>query len=478
MRPSDLAIGLLAAAFLLDPAVQASGLAGSPGAELYGHAWVQWWAAEQWPAWPRGTAIATGTQVWPVVDPLPTWLVAGLAQLVGPTWAWNAWVAVGVVLAAVGGGAFARSIGGSGPVGAAGLATAPIFVGSLVSGLTEDFALGLVALGLAQLIEGRRALGAVLLALSAYCGLYVAWLGAAAALSIGLADALDRPGRWVGAGLLALVLAAPAAYPFRERLDGVGHHAGVVRVEEEPLWHLNPWRGADLASFVVPGEVDPGPALVREHPTYLGWFTVGLAAMGGLHPAWLGFLACVLVAPGEEYSFAGKPLGLDNPAVTAFRLLPFAERFNHHARLMLLGQLCLIGLAARGAERLRKHPVVPFVLAGLVAVEYVASPARAPLPVTPVAHPVIYARLASFPAGPVAIRGGAGPGIHPQKIFFDQRAHGRRLLHNPNRPADGRPVGNSVLVALGTARAATEEEWGEPDEITPDGAAWWIEAKK
>src|SRR4051812_15949612 len=132
----DTAIGLALAAILVGPAVARGGFAGSPAAEVYGHAWVQWWAARQWPAWPTGTDLALGTQSWPVIDPLPTWAVAGLAHLVGAGMAWNLWVATGVVLAAVGGGALARALGGHGPTGAVGLATAPILLGSMTSGLT------------------------------------------------------------------------------------------------------------------------------------------------------------------------------------------------------------------------------------------------------------------------------------------------------------------------------------------------------
>lgn len=480
IRRPDLLLALALAALLVGPAAADGALAGSPGAEVYGHAWVQWWAAAQWPAWPAGTDLAVGTDPWPVIDPLPTWLVAGLARIVGPTAAWNVWIAAGVALAAVGGAALARAVGGLPAVGAVGLATAPVFLGSLTSGLTEDAALGLVALALAALLQGRPALGGLLLGLSAWCGLYLGWLGGLAAAALAVHALVRTRGRdwrpWLLAGVLALVVAAPAAAPFRDRLGGKGHRAGVVTDRPEPLWRLDPWRGADLASFVAPGKVDVGEALVREHPVYLGFATLALAAAAGPSPAWLGVLACVAVAPGERLSFAGEPLGLENPAIHVFRLLPFAARFNHHARVMLLGQMVLVALAARGAARVaarrpRLAAAAPLVLLAETAL---LSPARVPLPSAPDASPEIYAALATLPPGPVAVRGASGPGIHPQKVFFDQRAHGRRLLHNPNRPADGVPTRGAILVALGAARARTEAERGPPDVEAPDGAAWVV----
>lgn len=505
----ELLVGLVLAAILVGPAAVGGGLAGSGGAEVYGHAWVQWWAAQGWPAWPVGTSLAEGTRDWAVIDPLPTWIVAGVARLVGSTAAWNLWAAAGVVLAAVGGGALARSAGGSGIYGAVGVATMPIFLGSLTSGLTEDYALGLVALGLAGMVSGTtrgRLLGGAVLGLSAWFGLYLAWMGAWAALAIGVwsvvrggggADAggvvtasarrafgprVRSLGVWTLAALVAFALAAPAAAPFRARLAGQGHRAGNVVPRAEPLWKLDPWRGADLASFVAPGKVDVGGAFVREHPVYLGYTTLTLAAAGGAHPAWLGVLACAAVAPGEHLSWMGQPLSVDNPAIRLFRLLPFAERFNHHARVMLLGQLVLVVLASRGVQRLAdrlaagrssgalRAPVL-FTLITL-AETTLLSPARLPLPTASDDLPAIYAKIADLPDLPVVVIGAAGPGIHPQRVFFDQRAHGRRLLHNPNRPMDGAIGDGRIVVALGGAVARVTTQLGAPTVAAADGAAW------
>lgn len=468
MTRSEALAGVALAFGLVGPAAWRGRLAGSAGAEVYGHAWVQGWAAGGWPAWPSGTDLAEGTATWAVIDPLYTWSLGGLARLVGPVVAWNLGVAGAIVLAAVGGGALARAAGGAGLVGAVGLATAPIFLGSLTSGLTEDYALGLLALALAALLRGRPIVGGALLGASAMFGLYLAWLGAWVALPLGLwkGGARGHRWRWLLGGLLALALVLPAAAPFRARLAGEGHRTSRPPARHEPLWRLDPWRGADVASLLAPGKVDTGGALVREHPVYLGYTTLALAAAGGWHPAWLAVAACVAVAPGEELSVAGEPTGRANPAMWLFHRLPFAERFNHHARVMLLGQMLLVMLAARGASG---RPRLAALL--LLAETALLSPARMPLPGASAESPAIYAALGALPAGPVSVRGAAGPGIHPQKVFFDQRAHGRALLHNPNRPLDGRPRPGSVFVVLGGARPA---ELGEPAVQTADGAAWWV----
>lgn len=471
----DLLVGLGLALLLVAPAAARGELAGSPGAEVYGHAWVQGWASAGWPAWPRGTDLALGTESWPVIDPLPTWLAAGLARLMGLTAAWNALYAAAIVGAAAGGGALARAFGGSGLYGAVGLALSPIWLGSLTSGLTEDAAVGLAAWALAELHAGRRWLGGLLLGVLAWCGLYLAWLAGAVALFLGAWHLARRSGPvtdWLLAAVLAGVVGLGAARPFAERLAGEGHRSGAPPVGEEPLWRLNPWRKVDVASFFVPGEVDPGEALVREHPAYAGWTTLGLAVVGGGPWTLLAALPAA-VAVGDPPAWLGHPLDAPNPVVTAFRALPLADRFNHLGRVWIVGEALLVVLAARGVRRLPRR-AEPWLVA-LVAVEVAAlSPARVPLPGTPTAAPPIYAALASLPPGPVVVLGAAGPGVHPQKLFFDQRAHGRRLLANPNRPVPPRdlPAGALVVTLDAAATAEAERALGPPDVRAGDGAAW------
>ncbi|MBM4393529.1 MAG: hypothetical protein FJ090_20590 [Deltaproteobacteria bacterium] len=434
-------ISLLAGLAVVGPAMVAGGLAGSPGAEVYGHAWVQWWASAGWPGWPTGTDLAAGTASWPVIDPLPTWVAAGLARGVGHAWAWNGLAFAGVVVTSLGGARLCRAMGGSEHFGALATPLMAIYLGSVQSGLTEDYFLGLVAFAIACALEGRWVRAGLLAGITAGFGLYLGWM---AAVGVAAAWSWRRPGlvlaapSWRAAlpGVLGIALAGAGmlafAAPFQTALS---REVGRPPAAAEPLWQLNPWRGADLASFVVPGRPDTGGAIVREHPSYVGYATLGLAAAGGWHPAMLAVAALVAVAPGDELSFAGEPLGVKNPVATLFHSVPGGDRFRNHARLMLLGQLVLVGLASRGAARWRWAGML------VVAEAVLLSPAR--VSVTPVEAPAVYD---SLPPGQATLR--VVGEKNPQKPFFDQRFHGRKLANNPNRPEPGPPRAGEVLVVF------------------------------
>ncbi len=434
-------ISVLAGLVVVGPAVLAGGLVGSPGAETYGHAWVQWWASAGWPSWPTGTDLAAGTASWPVIDPVPTWIAAGLARAVGHTAAWNLLAFSGVVATSLGGARLCRAMGGSESFGALATPLMAIYVGSIQSGLTEDYFLGLVAFSIALAAEGRWIRAGLLAALTAGFGLYLGWM---AAVGVAAVWSWRRPGLEFSApswrvalrGVLAIGLAGAGmlafAAPFRTALArDVGRPPAVV----EPLWQLNPWRGSDIASFVVPGRPDTEGAIVREHPSYLGYATLGLAVAGGWHPAVLGVAALVAVAPGDDLSLAGEPLGVKNPVAALFHTFPGGDKFRNHARLMLLGQLVLVGLASRGAARWRWAGFL------VVAETVFLSPAR--VGVTPVEAPAVYA---SLPPGDATVR--VVGEKNPQKPFFDQRFHGRKLANNPNRPDPGKPREGEVVVVF------------------------------
>lgn len=483
----DGCVGAAVAAVVAGPAIAAGQLVGAPNAETYGHAWVQACAAARWPAWPSGTDLALGAADRAVIDPLPTWLAGALAHPLGLTGAWNALVVVWIVLAAIGGGALARAAGLNPRFVALALALSPIWRGSLWSGLTEDGAIGLVALALAGLLAGRARWGPALAGglatgLLAWCGLYLAWLGAASAVAIAFWAALRRRwaavGRLAVAGVLALAVAAPAVRPFAARLSGAGHRYGAPPVAAEPLWRVNPWRAADAASFVAPGRQPVGDAFVREHPAWAGYPVLALAGVGavsggGALVAPVALLAAWSVGPSP--SLAGQPLGWSNPVAVALDRLPLASSFNHHARLWLLGQLGLVVLAGYGVRRLGPW-AAPLAMAAVVADAAWLAPGPLVLPGTPSAAPSIYAHLSELPAGPLAVVGASGPGIHPQKVFFDQRAHGRRLLANPDRPEPvdvARLPAGALVVALGDdAAARTAAVLGEPAARDASGAVW------
>ncbi|MCB9760155.1 MAG: hypothetical protein H6739_10005 [Alphaproteobacteria bacterium] len=506
-----------------------------PGGEVYGHAWVQWWHGLALPAWPDTPPLAE-VHRWVVMDPLPTALAGALGRLCGWTFAWNALVIGAIALAFAGGAALARRLQGAPLVGGAVMATAPIFLGSLASGLTEDAALGLVPLSAAFLLGpslGAAALGGALLGLTAWCGLYLAWFGALLAVFLGLTELLAAArggglpralGRWGLAAAVAILLAAPALRPHLDRVSG-GHRAGAVTEQVEPAWKVNPWRGADLAAFVAPGQAPlQGDELLRLHPTYLGWIALALALAGGRSRWWLVLLGAALMAPGQHLRLAGEPLGVENPvAVWAWRVLPFSDLINHHARWMLLGQVALAVLAARGARSVIHRVIhtrppdqnrigtpgmiesaLPLAIALGTTVEIATlSPAPFPLPLTPAAVDPLWSLVPPGEGALLPVPAG-GPGVHFQRPLYEQRAHGRPLLVNPNRPgpppglgplgawlaglghpgqppapeADLSPLkraGVSVIVARAPTHTRAEEVLGPPWRETPGGAIWLLE---
>ena len=125
-------------------------------------------------------------------------------------------------------------------------------------------------------------------------------------------------------------------------------------------------------------------------------------------------MAVAAVAADEPVFVAGEPRLSVNPAARTFAWLPFASRFNHRARLWILGELVLVTLAARGATRLRQQrrldgwpgarTRLALVATALAAEVVVASPARVPLPAMDPGSPAIYRALADLPAGPGAFK--------------------------------------------------------------------------
>lgn len=516
-------LGALACVALAGVGLLRSGpqLLGFAGAEVYGHAWVQWWHGGALPGWPSGTELAVGAEVWPVIDPLPTALAAAVGLLVGPTVAWNLLALGAVALAFLGGWVAARRWGGHPLIGGLGVALAPVFAGSLASGLTEDWALGLVALGLGLLAPRggwKSAVGAgALLGLSAWCGLYLALFGAVGALLVGgwelVGGLRGRPGQdWrrpLLAAAVAVALAAPAAALQGARLSGEGHRAGQKVVREEPLWRVNPWFGADAASFVVPGKAALTPeTLVRLHPAYLGLVALGLGLWATRRrdeedtPAgpWTALVAvCVPLALGPGISVAGTPVA-DNPVVSVTSQLPVLGLVNHHGRWMLVGQVALVLLAARGVRRLPRWTVAP--VAGAMVLEFaLVSPAPWPLPVTNAQVAPVFSELPADLDGRVLVVPLGGPGVHFQQPLFEQRAHGLPLAHRPNQPGPAPGVGASAtgrwlagppesapgpldladLDGIGAVVVRTDRvAWaqaglGPPDVVAPGGAIWFVE---
>jgi hypothetical protein len=420
------------------------------GAEVWGHAWTWWWHGVALPAWPAGTELATGTGTWPVIDPLPALLGAALSRVAGPVVAWNVLALAAISGAFTGGWWLARRVGGSGPVGGLVLAMAPIFTGSLLSGLSEDLAIGLlaVAAGLVVRPASERWPWAIAtglcLGVLAWCGPYLAWLGALTAVVAGVVHLIRAPRswpRWLAAAALAGLLALPPVLAQGARaLTGAGHRAGAHLGGAEPLWLFNPWGQADLASFLTPGVTAlPTDAVIRLHPGYLGLGVLLLALAAGRSRWWWPLLGALLLAPGEQIHWLGEATALANPFAQAIDWIPGGALLNHHARLLMLGQVGLAALAAIGTARLarrwRRGALAVAAAAALVVLDYgLAAPVDWPLPTASAQAPDFLSELDALTPGTLLWLPAGGPGLSPQRPLLDQRTHGRSLALDPNRP--------------------------------------------
>ena len=478
--------------------VRDRGLLGSPHGEVYGHAWHVWWHAEALPRWASGTDLAVGTSVWPVADPLPTLISSIATRLAGLEVGYDGWILVAVALAFAGGFVLARTCGGAPLVGGVALAMAPSFTGALTSGLTEDSSLGIAALAYAAIVAHRYALAGVLMGALAWCGPVLAIYAAVGAVVLGVLEirrdrSLLPP--LFAAAVVAAVVAAPAVWLQRPML-GSASTRDLAQVCAS-AWRQNPRGGADLLSLVAPGRLVDVEGLV--HPGYLGVSVLLLAGVGFRHRlAWVA-LAAVIAGIGSRLCVAGEEV-----APSPFGpLLAVGGLLHDHARALGIAAVALSALAARGALRLgtagRLAPAV-------VALDLlIASPAPLPLPVAPSTPAEISGALAGLSAGPALVIPASGPGLNFLRPLVDQRAHGRRLLLDPNRPgvvakiaatpfgswldtigspggAPARPSnlfvpGVSVLVVMEPHVARVEALLGPPDVRKMDGGAWDLRAR-
>ena len=422
-----------------------SGLLGSGRAETYGHAWRQWWTASALPNWSTGP----GTRLWnpvdlPLIDPLPTLISASIGRILGVEFGYNTWILLSIGLAFIGGVCLARRLGGDPLTGGTVLALSPPLLGSLNSGLTEDGAVGLVAISMALIGDRdwkRGALGGLLLGVSAFCGLVLAWAGGVMACVLGLGIIIHDRSRWkslLAGAVGAIFLAWPAALLQGARITGEGHRSGLSPPRPPDLWPLNPIQGVDLASLIRPGRFDAGDALIHTHPGWLGIVALGLGIMAfrtyrfRTLPLWsfLGIMICWSL--GEQLYWTGTLLEITNPSTTLMTQLPFGELINHHARLLIVASVALAGLASLGAMHFVKgRQWIPLV----ILIEMIGlSPLSPILGVASSTAPDVLQQIDALPAGPLLVLPISGPGVHFQRPFLDQRVHERTLVADPQRP--------------------------------------------
>ncbi len=407
-------------------------LIGSSHGEVYGHAWTHWWRGEIFPSWSSGTDMALGVSNMPAIDPLPSLLSILVGKLFGVVFGYNFLIFCAVFLAAYGGWVLAESVDGDPYLGAIALALAPAFLGSIRSGLTEDAALGLLALAISCIFRSKIILAGFFIGLLAWCGLLLAWLGGLCCFIIGLFRIKELkidPRSLFLSVLLIFLLAFSAASFHADRLLSTQdlQHAGVF----ESNWILNPSRQIDFMSLFVPSfhEIQAPPG--RTHPGYLGFSLLFLALFSKQRLVWFVLFIFVGLALGPEVRVFGHPFMAFNPVHWLLDFFPGADRVNHHGRALLSAAVVLSLLAAGGARVFHRWR---FQLRTLVLLELcLLSPISPVLPITPVSDSVVLNELADLPPGNVLVLPPGGPGISPQQSLWHQHIHEKKLLLDPNR---------------------------------------------
>jgi hypothetical protein len=400
-------------------------LLGSEGGEVYGHAWIHWWRGEAFPDWPNGTNLAVGMSNAPPIDPLGIFVSSVLG---GGSFGYNAWIWLSIFLASLGGGILSKRLGGDFFFGALLLAWSPPFLGSLYSGLSEDGGLGFVALAVAYAHGEDRSWWkcGVFLGLACWSGLVLGWLAGMLCLMIAATQKKEGILFWGASFFVMGLMFIPVLLPHLERISGIGHRSGGMEYGQEPLWQINPWKQIDLFSLFSLGRVDLQDAVLRVHPAYLG-IGIWCLAVYQQKKKWLLLIfAFVALALSEELRIRGEVTEIFNPFAWIWHQAPFADRFNHHGRAMLIVSVLMVAACASSFRWWK------FLLVGEVLL---FSPISVVLPTTNAVSSPVLENLRSLPlSGRVVFLPAVGPGVSFQKPLWIQHIHQHPLLLNPNRP--------------------------------------------
>jgi len=434
----------------------------APGYEAAAHLWGLWAALHLG----QPLVLHTGLLAAPqgvdmvLVDPvnLP-WFALGQA-LGGPALGFDAVAWGGLLVAGLAGALLAVEVQGRPWVGALAAMVAPPLLCAPGDGLTEDLAVGWVALQLALTLRflrtGQPATGlAATLALGA-----CAWGGPYNGLLAGLVDLglvlgqLRRPRalvRLAVVGLGGAALASPVAWAILARraatLPGAAARATLPAAElavdrfrgglMTGIDLLDPWLPAPLT-----GGVPPVP-----HTGYLGLVALAVSvvvvARDRRRWPWLvGALGLTALALGPHLSLAGQPLRLGGapllgPAGLLIQALPAAGRLTRWYRSSAVAALLLVPLLARAA---RGGPRRSLPLAAALVVDA--------LLLAPVAWPRPHAALPDAAAWAQLPSPGAEPGAIldlPLSTSGTPRAGDWRDAGPAGQVLHGRPIGGAMM---------------------------------
>ena len=430
-------------------------LIGFAGGEVYGHAWGHWWHLQDIPSSLYQTDWTSHTQNFPLIDVLPT-IISNLFGVFDIAFGYNCMAIFSVMLCFYGGYRLAISQEGNGVVGGLVLCASPIFWGSINSGLTEDFGLGLVALVFAHFCSPHTHtkkwwLGALLVSGMAWWGLVLGWMGAvgvATAITIHILcyskNRLDTQTMLQNIVIetrllfVCFVFSIPLLWLHWDRLWQRGHRFGTHNLEHNALWMLNPWKHNDIASMFYAFPQEYGNEIIRLHPSYLGGIAFGVALFSKTKQKmlwWILFAVIVLLSCGETLYFMGMNTDIPNPIAYIYSFLPGYALLNHHGRWMPIALVPFAVLISTSTWSTNKY-----IIGAIVLEWWTISPMGFPFMGTPpMKDSQVLQQLATHSSTidttdrivrlPIV-----GPGVSFQQALWEQHVHQRKLWLHPNRP--------------------------------------------
>lgn len=413
-------------------------LLGFDNAEVFGHVWNHSWRLSDVPSSLFGTSKTVGTESFPLIDPIPTFLVSILTTCMSLSSAYNLLFLGSMVCFAIAMRQFeivGDNANAASEISLVVLAmTSPIVWGSLNSGLTEDWGLFLPVLALMFTAHKRIVPAGLCVVLAAYWGLVLGWMSAILVSVFALIHRLslrDLGRLWLimGVGVLPLVGL------HSERLSLEGHRSLSPPSRWEPMWALNPWHHTDVASLFWTGPIDFSQHIVRLHPGSLG--IVGMIASLGCRDRklWVLFLMSLGFAFGPEFYWMGHSTGISNPLHWGLSMVPGSALLNHHGRWMLMASICWIVIVVKGMSHVRLGTwMMPIIVLEWLFV----TPLGFPLMGTPQIETSIVlkeVRKSSLPDNTRLLRIPVrGPEIVFQQALYEQTIHDQPIWMNPNRP--------------------------------------------
>lgn len=489
-RPLEgLLLALLAAALVLGPSLRPGRLVGDEGLDVWSHVWgigelARALAEGRLPWRPPGLAWPQGGVLW-YIDPLGALAVLPETWLFGPEIAWNTLLVLQVGLAAAGGWAYGRALGGGGWVAGLGLATTPFLVGELHNGIAEACWLGLVPAAGAAALRRSRLTGlwvGLALAATPYHGVSAALLAGTHLLlgpSPAPVPARVRAGEALGAAALALLVAAPSLLGLGLALaDPDALTRKPPGGDNWPVFRIN---AVDPLAFLRPGDwwtvrhEGPLEAPFRRSP-YLGLGWLGLAALGLaadrrraalLIPfALLGALALgpYLWRDGDWARTAdGRLIALPFRA-----LLGLGVSMDHPLRFVGGALTALAGLAdAALPARGRRRWLAPWVGLGVALEHLLLAPSPWPLATAPAGLPAVYTTLPEDGRAVIDLPADRGDSIATNRYLYWQGLHGRPIPYAAKVGSQGFPSLNPALRAWTAAGRLQPLPEDAPGAVAP-----------